>query len=171
MYFKVQVSSKCRWVCAKYPDTITRRKDYVPVWCTSCLKDQNTTESVISCSNQVLSLTTFIGAGYQKKPKTIVAFIDLSTAYDTVCRQGLICKLLHVISCLELSELINNMLSNRPFQVILVNRISSLVIDFLKAQFSLSLSLHCWYAVNNIKEIWLCRWLGNCHMPHINRGH
>lgn len=72
-----------------------------------------------SCSDQVMSLTTFIEAGYQDKLKTGVAFIDLTAAFDTVWREGLLFKLQKVIPCQTTARLINNMLCDRKFQVIL----------------------------------------------------
>jgi hypothetical protein len=37
-----------------------------------------------SCTEQVLALTSHIDAGFQRKLKTGVVFIDLTVAYDTV---------------------------------------------------------------------------------------
>ncbi|KAG5870996.1 hypothetical protein JTB14_021867 [Gonioctena quinquepunctata] len=70
-----------------------------------------------SCTDQVLSLTTHIGAGFERGLRTSVAFIDLTAAYDTVWREGLIYKLPRVIPCLKMCHLINNLLTNRLFQV------------------------------------------------------
>lgn len=70
-----------------------------------------------STTDQVLSLTTYIEAGYQRKLKTSVAFVDLSAAYDTVWREGLIYKLLKAIPCRTTARLLNNMLSDRHFRV------------------------------------------------------
>ncbi|KAH1022145.1 hypothetical protein HUJ04_011582 [Dendroctonus ponderosae] len=42
-----------------------------------------------SCTDQVLSLTTYIEAGFQRQLKSSAAFIDLSVAYDTVWREGI----------------------------------------------------------------------------------
>lgn len=70
-----------------------------------------------SCTDQTMALTTHIEAGYEKMLKTSVAFIDLTAAYDTVWKQGLIFKLLLIIPCQKTAQLINNMLSNRLFQV------------------------------------------------------
>lgn len=65
-----------------------------------------------SCSDQVLSLTTFIEAGFQKQLKTSAVLIDLTAAYDTVWRHGLVSKLIRVIPCLGTTTLIEDMLSN-----------------------------------------------------------
>lgn len=74
-----------------------------------------------SCEEQVLALTTLIEAGFQKKLKTSVAFIDLSTAYDTVWRHRLLYKFSKVISCSKLMALLEGILANRRFQVYLGN--------------------------------------------------
>jgi hypothetical protein len=70
-------------------------------------------------TEQVLALTSHIEAGFQHKLKTGVVFIDLTAAYDTVWRDGLMLKFMQVVSCAKLSNLLNNMLSNRFFQVFL----------------------------------------------------
>jgi hypothetical protein len=57
-----------------------------------------------SCEEQVLALTTLIEAGFQKKLKTSVAFIDLSAAYDTVWRHGLLYKFSKVINCSKVMD-------------------------------------------------------------------
>jgi hypothetical protein len=49
--------------------------------------------------------------------KTNVACIDLSAAYDTVLRHDLQYKLTNVIPCINTLTLIDNMLTNRRFQV------------------------------------------------------
>jgi exonuclease III len=78
-----------------------------------------------SCSDQVLSLTTHIEAGFQKCLKTSVAFVDLTAAYDTVWKQGLLYKLIQVVPCRTTIQLIGNMLSDRKFNVILGSGISN----------------------------------------------
>jgi len=70
-----------------------------------------------NCCDQVLALTTHIENGYNNKQKTAVAFIDLSSAYDTVWRKGLLSKFLDVFPCKTLYTLLNNMLSNRKIIV------------------------------------------------------
>ncbi|XP_039291190.1 uncharacterized protein LOC111047100 [Nilaparvata lugens] len=72
-----------------------------------------------STCDQVLSLTTFIERGFQERLKTSAASIDLSAAYDTVWREGMIYKFLQVIPCKLTARLLNNMLSDRTFQVIM----------------------------------------------------
>ncbi|KAF0755286.1 Uncharacterized protein FWK35_00019703, partial [Aphis craccivora] len=70
-----------------------------------------------NCCDQVMALTTHIENGYDKKLKTAVAFVDLSSAYDTVWRKDLLSKFLDVIPCKTLLTLLNNMLSNRQLTV------------------------------------------------------
>lgn len=72
-----------------------------------------------SCDDQVLSLTNYIESGFQKQLKTGVVFIDLSAAYDTVWKRVLMYKLARAIPCLEICDLICNILSDRLFQVFL----------------------------------------------------
>jgi hypothetical protein len=64
-----------------------------------------------------MALTTHIENGYDRNVKTAVTFIDLSSAYDTVWRKGLLSKFLDVIPCKTLLKLSNNMLSNRFFTI------------------------------------------------------
>lgn len=77
-----------------------------------------------SCTDQVISLTTFIESGYQECLKTTAVFIDLTAAYDTVWREGLLYKFLSVIPSRKLGGLLNNMLSDRKFQVIMNGKAS-----------------------------------------------
>jgi Reverse transcriptase (RNA-dependent DNA polymerase)/Endonuclease/Exonuclease/phosphatase family len=72
-----------------------------------------------SCTDQLMSLTTHIENGFERKLKTAAVFVDLTAAYDTVWRTGLIYKLLKAVPCKKISRLVNNMLSNRSFQVYL----------------------------------------------------
>lgn len=69
------------------------------------------------CSDQVLSLTTFVEAGFEKKLKSVAVFLDLTAAYDTVWKEGLLLKLIKAVPCIKIITLIENMLSNRLFQV------------------------------------------------------
>jgi hypothetical protein len=71
-----------------------------------------------------LALTSHIEAGFQRKLKTGVVFIDLTGAYDTVWIDGLVLKFMRVVPCAKLSNLLNNMLSNRVFQVFLGDKSS-----------------------------------------------
>ena len=70
-----------------------------------------------SCTDQVMALTCFIESGFQKKMKTGAVFFDLSAAYDTVWRHGLLLKLIETVPCIKICNLIDDMLSNRFFQV------------------------------------------------------
>lgn len=72
-----------------------------------------------SCCDQVLALTAFIENGFERKMKTSVAFIDLTAAYDTVWRKGLLVKLYDLIPCSFLLRLINSMLTSRLIKVYL----------------------------------------------------
>lgn len=77
-----------------------------------------------SCCEQVLALTSFIEAGFQKKLKTSVAFVDLTAAYDTVWLNGLLLKLKRLIPCPKLTALLKNMLTSRYFKVTIGQRTS-----------------------------------------------
>lgn len=78
-----------------------------------------------SCEDQVLALTSFIENGFQKMMKTSAVFIDLTAAYDTVWRDGLMYKLMKIIPCRKICGLINNMLSYRLFKVYLGDQVSN----------------------------------------------
>jgi hypothetical protein len=77
-----------------------------------------------SCTEQVMAVTSNIEAGFERKLKTGTIFIDLTAAYDTVWRDGLMLKFMRVVSCSKISRLLNNMLSNRYFQVFLGDKSS-----------------------------------------------
>lgn len=77
-----------------------------------------------SCCDQVLALTTFIEASFQQMLKTAVAFVDLTAAYDTVWRDGMIYKFLKITRCRKTASLLNNMLSNRFFRTYLGGSVS-----------------------------------------------
>lgn len=49
--------------------------------------------------------------------KTTAVLVDLSAAYDTVWRTGLLTKILQLFSCLILYKLLDDMLRNRMFSV------------------------------------------------------
>jgi hypothetical protein len=76
------------------------------------------------CTEQVLVLTSHIEACFQRKLKTGVVFIDLTAAYNTVWKDGVMLKFIRIVPCVLLSKLLNNMLSNRFFQVFLGNKSS-----------------------------------------------
>lgn len=70
-----------------------------------------------SCCDQVLALTNYIELGFEKNLKTGVVLLDLSAAYDTVWKRGLLMKLSKIIPCRKTLSLLTNMLSDRTFQV------------------------------------------------------
>jgi hypothetical protein len=73
-----------------------------------------------------MALTTHIKAGFQHQLKAGAVFVDLTAAYDTVWREDLMIKFLEAVPCLKLFNLLNNMLSNRYFQVFLGDQSSRL---------------------------------------------
>ena len=73
-----------------------------------------------SCTSQLLNLTQFIEDGYEEGIITGAAFVDLSAAYDTVNHIILTRKLFEITQDVRLTELIQNMLSNRRVYVDLV---------------------------------------------------
>jgi hypothetical protein len=77
-----------------------------------------------NCCDQVLALTSYIESGFQKRLKTGVVFVDLTAAYDTVWKDGLIHKLYNVIPCGKMVSLLEDMLSNRQFRVFVEDKSS-----------------------------------------------
>lgn len=67
--------------------------------------------------DQVLDLTNYIELGFEMGQKTGVVFLDLSVAYDTVWKCGLMFKLSLIIPCQKTLSVIMDMLSDRNFQV------------------------------------------------------
>lgn len=55
---------------------------------------------------------------FQIQQKTAAVFVNMTAAYDTAWKEELLCKLAAQISCYTTQRLINNMLSDRHFQVI-----------------------------------------------------
>jgi len=70
-----------------------------------------------SCTDQIAALTSFAENGFQRNMKTTAVLVDLSAAYDTVWRTGLMTKILQLFPRLTLYKLLNDMLSNRMFSV------------------------------------------------------
>ena len=70
-----------------------------------------------SCTSQLLNLTQHIEDGYQLGKITGTAFLDRSAAYDTVNHRPLIQKLYNTTQDSELCRVIQNLLSNRKFNV------------------------------------------------------
>ncbi|KAF0721713.1 Uncharacterized protein FWK35_00024114 [Aphis craccivora] len=64
-----------------------------------------------------MALTSFAENGFQRNMKTTAVLVDLSAAYDTVWRTGLLTKILQLFPCLTLYKLLNNMSCNRMFTV------------------------------------------------------
>ena len=75
-----------------------------------------------SCTGQLLNLTQFIEDGYEEGLITGAGFVNLSAAYDTVNDRILTRKLFEITQDVRLTELIQNMLSNRRFFVDLVGK-------------------------------------------------
>ena len=69
-----------------------------------------------STQDQVLSLTTYVENGYQRRDKTGVVFLDLTAAYDTLWHKGLLVKLSKVLPCWAVS-VIELLLGQRRFRV------------------------------------------------------
>ena len=69
----------------------------------------------------MLNLTQHIEDGYQRRLIIVVAFVDLSAAYDTVNHIILIQKLYNITEDSPLCRVIQNMLSSRRFYVELNN--------------------------------------------------
>jgi len=76
----------------------------------------------ISCCDQVLAITSYLEKCYNINTKTGPAFIDLSAAYDTVWKHGLLLKLARIIPCQFLLRYLGNSLGNRNFRVLLGDR-------------------------------------------------
>lgn len=70
-----------------------------------------------NCCDQALALATHIENGFQRQQKSGAVFLDLSSAYDTVWKRGLILKLARILKCRTTVRLIVNILSNRKFRV------------------------------------------------------
>jgi hypothetical protein len=77
-----------------------------------------------NCCDQVLALTSYIESGFQKRLKTGVVFVDLTAAYDTVWKDGLIHKLYNIIPCGKMVSFLEDMLSNRQFRVFVEDKSS-----------------------------------------------
>ena len=70
-----------------------------------------------STVEQIVALTSLIESGFEKKLKTGAVFVDLSSAYDTVWREGLMYKLANIIKDQRLLKLIARMTGTRTFLV------------------------------------------------------
>uniref|UniRef100_A0A1B0DMF8 Uncharacterized protein n=1 Tax=Phlebotomus papatasi TaxID=29031 RepID=A0A1B0DMF8_PHLPP len=87
-------------------------------------KEQAGFRSGRDCCEQVLALTSQIEANFQKGLKTTAVFVDLSAAYDTVWRHGLLLKLAKTVPCKRIINLMTTLLSNRYFTVCLSGKLS-----------------------------------------------
>lgn len=67
--------------------------------------------------DQALALATHIESGFQRQQKSGTVFLDLSFAYDTIWKIGLVLKLAKILKCRTTVRLIDNILSNRKFRV------------------------------------------------------
>jgi hypothetical protein len=70
-----------------------------------------------SCSEKVLSLTSHIENRFQNKLTSGTVFLDLSSAYDTVWKSGLLLKLARVLKCKTTIRLLDRILSDRHFKL------------------------------------------------------
>lgn len=77
-----------------------------------------------SCCEQVLALTTYIEQGFQKKKKTGVVFLDLTSAYDTVWINGLLLKVARMTKCKKMVSVVESMLRERKYTVYLDGKAS-----------------------------------------------
>jgi hypothetical protein len=78
-----------------------------------------------SCEEQVLGLNMHIEHGFEKNMKTAAVFLDLSAAYDTVWRNGLLLKLSRILGCRTMVNLFRAVLSGRTCRVYLNGEQSS----------------------------------------------
>jgi len=65
----------------------------------------------------VLALTTYVKNCFQNKIKSGAVFLDLSAAYDTVWKRGLLLKLTKNLKCKATLRLLEQILSDRSFKV------------------------------------------------------
>lgn len=93
---------------------LERFRDIIDI---SIQKEQAAFRRNRNCCDQVLALTNFIELVFEKGLKTGVVFVDLSPAYDTVWKRGLMMKLSAIIPCRKTLALIMNIISDRCFQV------------------------------------------------------
>jgi hypothetical protein len=70
-----------------------------------------------NCCEQVLALTTYVENGFQNKMKSKAVFLDLSTAYDTIWKRGILLKLAKNLWCNVTLRLLKQILSDRSFKV------------------------------------------------------
>ena len=66
---------------------------------------------------KVLALTILIESGFERKLKTGTVLVDLSAAYDTVCRDGLVNKIARIIKDQSILKILSVMTGTRKFLV------------------------------------------------------
>ncbi|KAK9694285.1 Reverse transcriptase (RNA-dependent DNA polymerase) [Popillia japonica] len=66
-----------------------------------------------------LGVTLYLETGFHQKLKTAAVFLNLASAYDTVWRDRLIYKMARTMPCRTIARLLQVMLSNRCFKVVL----------------------------------------------------
>ena len=64
-------------------------------------------------TEQIVGLTSYIEAGFKEGNKVGAVFVDLSAAYDSVWRDGLLLKLARIIKCKTMLKLLSNMTGTR----------------------------------------------------------
>lgn len=70
-------------------------------------------------SDQVLVFTTYVENDFQSKDKSGTVFLDLSSAHDTVWKKGLLLKLAKIVKCKKTLRLMESILSNRKYKMLL----------------------------------------------------
>jgi hypothetical protein len=75
-------------------------------------------------AEQTLALTCHIESGFESKMKTGAIFIDLSAAYDTVWRWGLMLKTARMVKCKRTLRLLLVMTGTRHFHICLGEQVS-----------------------------------------------
>lgn len=69
-----------------------------------------------SCCEQVLSMVTHVENGFQERKKSGAVFLDLTSAYDTVWKRGLLLKLANILNCKMTIRLIKSMSQTGNFE-------------------------------------------------------
>lgn len=76
-------------------------------------KEQTGFRSGRNCCEQVLAQKTHVENGFQDKSGAV--FLELSVAYDTVWKRGLLLKLAKILKCKTTLRILEQTLSNRNF--------------------------------------------------------
>ena len=69
-------------------------------------------------------ITSLVETGFEKGLKTATVFFDLSAAYDTAWRNGLMLKQIKIIQCKKTIKLLKHMTRPRNFTVLLGGNLS-----------------------------------------------